>query len=79
MSAHPIDDLTSPDPTVAHEAAIRCFDELVTDGSAHGAMLPAALKVRAASLACSSRACEWQDLRVHARTTRGPPFPCAHD
>ena len=44
-----IDDLASPDAAVAHEAAIRCLDELVTDGSAHGTMLPAALEVRAAA------------------------------
>ena len=41
--------LTSPEASIAHAAAIACFELLSTEGSAHGLVLPAALKVRSAS------------------------------
>ena len=42
-------DLTSPEASIADAAAKACFEQLCTEGSAHGFELPAALKVRAAA------------------------------
>ena len=49
MSASRAAALTSPQGSIAHAAAVACFEQLCADSSVHGAVLPAALEVRAAS------------------------------